>query len=201
MQTTDLKAEIERIAQGREQTLIALAGPPGSGKSTLAETLAQALGPRAQVVPMDGFHRDNDWLDERDLRARKGAPETFDVVGFVQLVRGLRDGTVTKYPLFDRAIDGVVQDAGLLRPDADIIIVEGNYLLLGDDLWRDLHPLWDMTIMLSVDDDTLRNRLTQRWIDHGFSPKDALKKARENDLKNAGVVICNSVAATHTVMN
>ncbi|WP_417258002.1 AAA family ATPase [Celeribacter sp.] len=196
-----LTTEIETIAQGRERTLIALAGPPGAGKSTLADQLARALGTRAQVVPMDGFHHDNTWLDARGLRARKGAPETFDAAGFVQLVRGLRDGTVTTYPLFDRSIDGVVQDAGHLRAEADILIVEGNYLLLDDVTWRDLHPLWDITIMLSVDTDTLRERLTQRWIDHGFSPQDALKKAQENDLKNAETVMKNSVAAPHTIAN
>ncbi|WP_439104492.1 AAA family ATPase [Celeribacter marinus] len=201
MKISGLTSEIKKLAQGRERTLIALVGPPGAGKSTLAEPLAKALGPRAQVVPMDGFHHDNDWLDARDLRARKGSPETFDVEGFVALVRALKTGAVTEYPLFDRTSDSVIQGAGHLRDDADIVIVEGNYLLLNHDGWRDLHPLWDASIMLNVDADILRGRLVQRWIDHGFSPKDAMAKARENDLKNAGTVIGDSIRATYIVPN
>ena len=59
---------------GQDRKLIAIAGAPGSGKSTLAEELAHQLGPTAAVMPMDGFHLDNDALHAMDLFHRKGAP-------------------------------------------------------------------------------------------------------------------------------
>ena len=44
------------LAKGGRR-LLGLAGAPGGGKSTLAGLLADALGERAVVVPMDGFHQ------------------------------------------------------------------------------------------------------------------------------------------------
>ncbi|MEP4699646.1 MAG: hypothetical protein ABJZ79_00725, partial [Parasphingorhabdus sp.] len=86
--------------------IIALAGAPASGKSTLAETLAGMLcakGCATQIVPMDGFHLDNQILSDRGLLNRKGAPETFDALGLVHLVSRLQSKAEVFYPTFDRA--------------------------------------------------------------------------------------------------
>ncbi len=70
--------------------IIGITGPPGAGKSTIAEALVAELGDRAILVPMDGFHLPNAQLRELGLRGRKGAPDTFDVVGYVALLTRLR---------------------------------------------------------------------------------------------------------------
>lgn len=197
----DLDALADRLVSlppGRR--LIAVAGPPAAGKSTVTEPLAEAISRRgrtAQVVPMDGFHLDNATLDRLGLRARKGAPETFDVPGLLALVQAAHVGKSPAFPTFDRAADATVPGGGRLT--AEIAIFEGNYLLLDEDPWRALHPFWDATVALQVPEAVLRARLVDRWITHGLSAKDALARAEGNDLPNARRVLAGSVAPDHVV--
>ncbi|WP_281825190.1 hypothetical protein [Jannaschia rubra] len=199
--TEGMEALARRVAAlppGRR--LVALAGPPASGKSTLATRLADAIraaGRSAQVVPMDGFHLDNAVLDARGLRHRKGAPATFDVAGLGELLRQVRAGGDVPFPTFDRAADAVVPDGGCLT--AEIAVVEGNYLLLDEDPWRALAPMWDMTVALQVPEEVLRDRLIARWLDHGLAPDAARARAEENDLPNARRVMSGSVPAQVTL--
>ena len=53
--------------------------------------LREALGDRAVVVGMDGFHLANAELLRLGRRERKGAPDTFDVDGYVALWRVARE--------------------------------------------------------------------------------------------------------------
>ena len=86
-----LAATIFKRAGKHKRFVVALAGPPGSGKSTLAKSLSGLLPEgSAVVVPMDGFHFDDVVLEARGLRARKGAPETFDFHGFEALLKRIR---------------------------------------------------------------------------------------------------------------
>lgn len=173
--------------RGRRR-VVALAGPPASGKSTMADHLADALtakGCAGQVVPMDGFHLDNTILTARGLLPRKGAPQTFDARGFVALVSRLADGFDVVYPKFDRSRDLAVAGAGVLDHSCDTVIVEGNYLLIDQPVWRDLTPYWDLRIFLKTPQDVLRHRLIQRWLDHGMSAEAAKARAEQNDLPNA----------------
>ena len=104
----DLVHLIQSRAKGHDRFIVAIAGPPASGKSTLAETLAAQLGADASVLPMDGFHLDNDVLTDRGLLHRKGAAETFDATGFVDLLRQVRSTKEVPYPTFDRKLDRAI---------------------------------------------------------------------------------------------
>lgn len=181
------KILIQRIEalSGQDRKLIAIAGAPGSGKSTLAVDLAHQLGPTAAVMPMDGFHLDNDVLHAMDLFHRKGAPETFDADGFVALMKRLRGEDTVSYPTFDRDADRTVPDGGQINETTRIVLVEGNYLLLDQSPWDNLAGLFDMTVRLVVDHETLAARLIKRWIHHGLSPETARDRALGNDMVNA----------------
>ena len=87
--------------------ILGIAGPPGAGKSTLAEAIVAALGADAVLVPMDGFHLENEELVRLGLRERKGAPPTFDATGYAALLARLRvaPDRVTRAPLFRRDLD------------------------------------------------------------------------------------------------
>jgi pantothenate kinase len=187
------------IAQGHRR-VVAIAGPPGSGKSTLGshvvETVNQSCGVAAALLPMDGFHLDNDTLDALALRAVKGAPETFDAAGFVALLRKVRQGRASiRYPLFDRARDRTLQDAGLLAAETPLVVVEGNYLLLRRGAWAELGEFFDLTVMLAPPMAEIQARLIARWRAHGLSLADAETRVRGNDLVNAQTVIAGSAEA------
>ena len=173
---------------------VAVAGPPGAGKSTLCEALCRMLNRRctlapAVIVPMDGFHFDNAILDIRGLRARKGAPETFDADGFVALLRRLRQSPEpVAVPVFDRAMDLSRTAARMVEPHHRFVLVEGNYPLLQEEPWIQLADLFNLTIWLDVSDAVLEERLIRRWRDNGLSPDAARKRALGNDMPNARLV-------------
>jgi len=189
--------QVARLGAGRR--LVAIVGAPGSGKSTLAEGLVAAV-PGAVLVPMDGFHLDNRLLDRDGLRARKGAPETFDAEGFVALIRRLKQGGAVVYPVFDRDRDLAVAGAGRVEDQARLVVVEGNYLLLDRAPWRELAGLWDLSVMLDVPAEELRRRLTARWQGLGRSPAEVLAHL-ENDLANAETVADHSLPADLRLAN
>ncbi len=191
----DLTRRIDAIEPKARRRLIAIAGPPGSGKTTLAAKLAEALGAKTTLVPMDGFHLDNRILDARGLRPRKGAPQTFDAAGFVHMIRRLASEDEVVIPVFDRARDIAIAGASVVGPETETAVVEGNYLLLDADPWRALRPLWDLSVFLKVSEDTLRARLIRRWLDHGLDPQAAEARATSNDLPNALHIARNSTEA------
>ncbi|WP_022702667.1 nucleoside triphosphate hydrolase [Pseudorhodobacter ferrugineus] len=188
-----IKAAIAAQA-GQGRLLIAIAGPPGAGKSTLAEALAVQID-GAVVVPMDGFHLDNRVLEARGLLPRKGAPETFDVAGFTALVSRLRGADEVVIPVFDRSRDIAVAGARVIGPEARVLLIEGNYLLLNEAPWRGLAAHWDVTIAIEVPIEVLEARLIQRWRDHGLTQDAARARALGNDIPNARRVVAGSVAA------
>lgn len=172
--------------------MVAIAGAPASGKSVLAQALATALGETghsANVVPMDGFHLDNRLLDARGLRARKGAPETFDADGFIALMHRISQGGEVVYPLFDRSRDLAVAGAGVIGAECGIAIVEGNYLLFDEAPWRDLVPLWDLSVWIDTPESVLLDRSINRWLHHDHTPQEARLRAQGNDMANARRII------------
>ena len=199
MNCKDLAMLIQTRAKGPGRFLVALAGPPASGKSTLAADLAAALGKGARVVPMDGFHYDDAVLQARGLRSRKGAPETFDVHGFLHQVRRLRDEEEVAIPIFDRRLEISRAGADIVGPDDRILIVEGNYLLLDDAPWCQLAPLFDLTVFLDVPEAELIRRLTDRWRHFGKADAAAQDWISSNDLPNALTVITRSRPAEITL--
>ena len=184
-----------------ERTIVAIAGPPGSGKSTIAARIVDELNAvergSAAVLGMDGFHFDDLVLVERGLRARKGAPETFDVGGLEHLLGRLRNNSELEIavPVFDRVIEISRAGASIIPQSTRFVIVEGNYLLLKQAPWTELLRCYDMTVFLHIDDRVLRERLEMRWRLLGFDDDEIRAKVLQNDLPNALLVKSHSQTA------
>lgn len=192
MTPAELAQVIRAKAPAQGRFLTALAGPPGAGKSTLAAELVAALGTGAKAVPMDGFHYDDAVLNARGARARKGAPDTFDVQGFRHLLTRLRTEAEVAIPLFDRDLEISRAGADIVGPDDRLLIVEGNYLLLNEPPWPDLLPLFDLTVWIDVPEAELERRLLARWAQHGKTPAEARAWIDGNDLPNIRRVVQGS---------
>ena len=210
MNTVKTEAELLATLQqlpSRQRRLIAIAGAPASGKSTLATRLADGLNPdckgRAAVVSMDGFHFDDGLLEARGYRARKGAPHTFDVAGLRHMLARLkaRNEPEVVIPVFDRDIEIARAGAAVLPQAVEIVIVEGNYLLLDQTPWDSLRELFDLTVALVVSEHTLRERLHDRWAGYNMTDDEITVKLEENDLPNGRLVISDSCDADVVVQS
>jgi pantothenate kinase len=201
----DELSEIVRRRNDVDRTILAIAGPPGAGKSHIADALAARLNREADgsaaVLPLDGFHFDDLVLVPRELRARKGAPETFDVAGFRHTLMRLRRNQEEEIavPVFDRNLEIARAAARIIPRSVHHLIVEGNYLLLDIAPWLELRPLFDITVMLSVPEPVLRQRLTDRWLSHGISEAEIAEKVGANDLPNGRLVMSQSGPADYLI--
>ncbi|MEK1896827.1 MAG: nucleoside triphosphate hydrolase [Rhizobium sp.] len=191
----DIAGEVIGRAGDTKRFLIAIAGPPGAGKSTMADNLAEALrakGETAEVLPMDGFHMDNAILIERGLLARKGIPETFDVRGFLDIIRAVRPADQeVLIPVFDRSREIAIASARVVSPEHRFIIVEGNYLLFSQGKWAELEDIFDYSVMLAPPIEVLEERLWARWRGYKLSEEEASAKVYGNDLPNGRLILGN----------
>ena len=156
-------------------------------------------GAPCAVVPMDGFHLDNRLLDADGTRQQKGSPHTFDAQGVLRLVRALQDDGDLIYPVFDRSRDLAIAGAGRLPADCQTVLIEGNYLLYDAPVWRELADHWTLSIALTPPRALLHERLVQRWLDHGMPPDQATRRAEQNDMKNADLVLAHMLPADLTL--
>lgn len=178
------------------RVIVMLAAPPGTGKSTLVsflEHLAQSVIPdkRVQSVGMDGFHLRQEYLLTQTVEVNgeaipmariKGAPITFDLQALRTKIEEAAQGQTCKWPHYDRQLHDPVDDA--ITIDADIVLIEGNYLLLDMDDWRDLSRFADYTIVLTADEDMLRERLIGRKMKTGMTREDAEHFVAFSDMPN-----------------
>ncbi|SDO90674.1 Panthothenate kinase [Microbacterium sp. ru370.1] len=184
----DLVDRARRLAASGERRVLGLAGTPGAGKSTVSDALLAALGSDAVLVGMDGFHLANEELIRLGRRDRKGAPDTFDVDGYVALLDRIRAGREVYAPRFDRSLEESIGSAVLVPADVPLVITEGNYLLHDEHGWDAVASRLDEVWFLDIDAYARRKRLVARRLSHDHPHDEAVAWVREVDERNAAVV-------------
>ncbi|GAA0153477.1 hypothetical protein LIER_11704 [Lithospermum erythrorhizon] len=190
--------------------IVGLAGPPGAGKSTLASEVVQRvnkLWPEkvssmdsqvqppevAIVLPMDGFHLYRKQLDAmenpEEAHARRGAPWTFNPDLFLQCLKTLRNEGSVYAPSFDHGVGDPIEDDIFVSLQHKILVVEGNYVLLEDGVWKEVSSMFDEKWFIDVDLEKAMHRVLKRHISTGKTPDVAKWRVDYNDQPNAELVI------------
>ncbi|KAF7542923.1 hypothetical protein G7Z17_g11159 [Cylindrodendrum hubeiense] len=193
-----------------QRLLIGVAGIPGSGKTTLSQIItnrlnahAAAANPSAPLpatfVPMDGFHLTRAALsampDPATAHFRRGAAFTFDAPKFLGLVSALRAVPIPSAPVlapsFDHAVKDPKDDDIAVLPQHRIVVLEGNYIALDSDVWRDAAALLDELWFVEVDYEVARRRLRERHVRAGIVKdiEEGDRRAVENDLVNGDEIL------------
>ena len=170
------------------RSLIGIVGKPGAGKSTVVEQIEKRYQPNeVSIIPMDGFHLSNEELIALGRRERKGAPDTFDVEGFISLIKKVKREPQAnhKFPIFHREIEASVENEGLVPKESKVVVIEGNYLFSEDHNWSGVFPLLDHTWFIEIADEVRIERLIARHIRYGKTPEDAENWSRGSDEANA----------------
>ncbi len=181
---------VVRANAGR-RVMVGITGAPGAGKSTLAEAIVAATSVPAVCVPMDGFHLSNVELERLGLADRKGAPETFDAAGFMHLLRRIaqgEDGAVVYAPAYSRVLHESIGGVIPVEAGTQLVVVEGNYLLLPVAPWSQVRALLDLSLYVEVADDIRITGLLSRQRARGLDEEHARDWVERSDEANARLV-------------
>ena len=193
--------------QKKRRILIYLSAPPGVGKSTTAQFLEEMSKQTAGIHPvqalgLDGFHFHQDYIlthtaydgtREVPMQEIKGSPQTFDVEKLHRTLSALRTEDVM-WPAYDRTLHGVVEDS--IAVTGDILLLEGNWLLLDQGRWADLEAYSDDTVFIEANAALLEERLIRRKMQGGMDAQRARAFYLQSDRKNVERVLrCRRPAA------
>jgi sugar/nucleoside kinase (ribokinase family)/pantothenate kinase len=184
--------------------IVFLAGPPGSGKTAITAlwedlTKKGIIDVPLQPLPMDGFHYPNDFLDQKNiivngrelpLRKIKGSPETFNLKEIQSRLSEVRSGKPSYWPVYDRQLHDPVTDA-ISVIDNGILVLEGNYLLLDEIGWRELHRHADKLIFINGPESIMRKNVVKRHQRGGLSLEESIIRYNLVDHQNYKLVNTN----------
>jgi len=201
----ELVLRARALAAGGKRAILGIAGSPGAGKTTLTEYLVRSLRegtsnyPLAKDsltkdwvahVPMDGFHLSDRELVRLGRLERKGAPDTFDVLGYTSLLYRIRsdEANIIYAPSFERELEQPLAASIPIFPSTRLVVTEGNYLLLDQGLWVHARELFDEVWYCELEDEERIRRLVVRHERFGKDHEAAVAWVRGPDQRNAELV-------------
>ncbi len=89
-------------------------------------------------------------------------------------------------PSFDHVLKDPCLDGVSFTLEVSIVILEGNWVLLDEDPWREISGLVDDTWFVDVEPELAKDRVARRHPASGIETKweDAVRRAENNDLVN-----------------
>lgn len=194
------------ISAAGRRVVLGLAGPPGAGKSTLAVAIVDHARARmgdswAAYFPMDGYHLSNAQLQRLGLEDRKGAPNTFDIDGYVAtLSRVAADAGADIYvPDYDRVLHEPIAARLLVPSSARLVVTEGNYLALDDRNWRAARRFLDHLWYVEAADSLREERLFARQVSGGRAERAARDWVERSDRPNGELVKRSKANSDRTI--
>ena len=191
MRTVNQLVEAARaLIEPGQRHFLGITGAPGAGKSTLAAQVVAALGADAVLVGMDGFHLRNDELARLGRLDRKGAIDTFDPAGYVNLLERLhaRRDPVVYAPVFDRSLEESIGSAQPVPAEVPLVVTEGNYLLADGPVWGRVRELLDACWFVDPGEERRLAWLVARHLRYGRSPEEARQRSYGSDGRNAVLI-------------
>lgn len=195
---TDMQKELG------QRLIVFLAAPPAVGKTTLSKFLEYlALQhedlTEIQAIGLDGFHYHSDYINthsavvmgkEVPMKKVKGCPETYDTKKLEDKLKKIKIEDIM-WPAYDRNIHDVVEDVEKITKD--IVLIEGNWLLLDEQPWKTLKDTADYTIVIRSEEETLKERLIGRKMKGGLTREEAEDWYINSDSVNVRRVLENSL--------
>ena len=221
----ELAERIQELSSSKlpQRTIIGIAGPPGCGKSTVAAHIVQLLNSNqkhklishqvlALAIGLDGFHYTRAELDAfpdaLEMHKRRGAPWTFDVEAILSFIYELQKSSAIPAalrhdicaPSFDHRRKDPVPGDLLIPADVEILILEGNYLLLDHDGWNQIEKSLDLKVFVDVDACLARDRVSARHVQAGIEPtlEHGRRRFAYNDALNGDMIRRNKL--THDIL-
>jgi pantothenate kinase len=194
------------LAGGSGRVVVGVTGPPGVGKSTFARRLVDEFNRDeagfAAFLPMDGFHLSTVQLVRLGRRERKGAPDTFDVAGYVAILRRVAQGSGVEdvyVPDFERAVEEPVAAALVIPRDARLVVTEGNYLAFADGGWAGVRSAIDRLYYVDLSAEVRRARLIERHVASGRTLAEAERWVDVVDEPNAVLIAATEADCDRTL--
>ena len=133
------------------------------------------------------------------MQSVKGSPETFDLIKLTEKLTALKTGDVL-WPVYDRNLHDVVEDA--VSVTANIVLLEGNWLLSAEPRWRELIDFCDDSVFIAAKKEDLRERLVRRKMAGGLCREEAERFFVNSDGKNVDrLMSCRHPAGIELVMD
>ena len=188
----------------KERIIVFMAAPPAVGKTTLCEFLEHLSKQDQELTDiqslgLDGFHYHSDYINSHDaivlgekvpMKQVKGCPETYDTEKLRQKLEHIKTEDIL-WPIYDRNLHDVVEDQ--IKVEKNIILIEGNWLLLKEEPWKTMQQYADYKILILADEEMLKERLISRKEKGGLSREEAVAWYQNSDSKNVTRVLRDSL--------
>ena len=139
-----------------------------------------------------------------EAHERRGAPWTFNVQALHDVLMDVRNSPGNVYAAsFDHAIKDPIENDIAILPENKLVVVEGLYLSLDQDGWREIRKIFDESWLVQVGRDVAVERVIERHLKSGIADtrEEADKRARGSDYLNADLILAHGLPVDEVIQS